>query len=78
VIEEWSRSQRRPGANWILTRVTNFGGRSTRRGNISVEVVRQRYSAFEDDDLKIPMGGNSVETHDLAGHEEDPPVAEDA
>lgn len=38
-------------------------------GAISVEVVRQRYGAFEDDDVKADMGGDSVETHDLAGRE---------
>jgi hypothetical protein len=42
-----------------------------------VEIVRQRYGAFEDDDLKAPMGGDSRETHDLAGHEEDPAFSED-
>jgi len=41
-------------------------------GQISVEVVRQRYGAFEDDDLKAPLGGDGLETHDLAGHESDP------
>jgi antitoxin PrlF len=47
-------------------------------GNLSVEIVRQRYGAFEDDDLKAPMGGDALETHDLAGHEEDPAFAEDS
>jgi len=47
-------------------------------GNLLVEVVRQRYGAFEDDDLKTPMGSDGLETHDLAGHEEDPAVSEDA
>lgn len=47
-------------------------------GDLSVEVVRQRYGAFEDDDLKAPMGGDGLETHDLAGHEEDPAFTEDA
>jgi len=47
-------------------------------GNLSVEVVKQRYGAFADDDMKAPMGGDSVETHDLAGNEEDPAFAEDA
>ena len=47
-------------------------------GNLSVEVVRQRYGAFEDDDLKAPIGGDGLETHDVAGHEEDPAFAEDA
>ena len=46
-------------------------------GDLSVEVVRQRYGAFEDDDLKAPMGGDSLETHDLAGHEEDQAFSED-
>ncbi|QSG12826.1 AbrB family transcriptional regulator [Halapricum desulfuricans] len=41
-------------------------------GNLSVEVVKQRYGAFEDDNLKAPMGGDGLETHDLAGHEADP------
>jgi len=41
-------------------------------GNLSVEVVKQRYGAFEDDDMKAPMGGDSLETHDLTGNEEDP------
>lgn len=47
-------------------------------GTLSVEVVHQRYGAFEDDDLKAPMGGKSLETHDLAGHEADPAFTEDA
>jgi antitoxin PrlF len=47
-------------------------------GNLSVEIVRQRYGAFEDDDLKAPMGGDALETHDLAGHEEDPAFGEDS
>ena len=47
-------------------------------GTLSVDVVRQRYGAFEDDDLKAPMGGDVLETHDLAGHEEDPAFTEDA
>ena len=40
--------------------------------NISVEVVKQRYGAFEDDNRKAPMGGDGLETHDLAGDEENP------
>lgn len=47
-------------------------------GDLSVEVVRQRYGAFEDDDLQASMGGDGLETHDLAGHEEDPAFTEDA
>jgi len=38
-------------------------------GDLSVEVVRQRYGAFEDDDLKADMGGDGLETHDLAGRD---------
>jgi len=46
-------------------------------GNLSVEVVKQRYGAF--DDFKgVPMGGDGPETHDLAGYEEDPAFSEDA
>jgi len=40
-------------------------------GTLSVEVIKQRYGAFDDDDLKAPMGGDGLETHDLAGYEED-------
>jgi len=40
--------------------------------NISVEVVKQRYGAFEDDHRKAPMGGDGLETHDLAGDDESP------
>lgn len=47
-------------------------------GNLSVEIVRQRYGAFDGDDLKAPMGGDGQETHDLAGHEEDSAFTEDA
>jgi len=47
-------------------------------GNLSVEVVKQRYGAFEDDDLKAPMGGDGKDTHDIAGYEEDPAFTEDA
>jgi AbrB family looped-hinge helix DNA binding protein len=46
-------------------------------GNLSVEIVRQRYGAFDGDDLKAPMGGDGLETHDLAGYEEDPAFTED-
>jgi len=46
-------------------------------GNLSVEVVKQRYGALEDDDMKAPMGGDSLETHDLTGNEEDPAFRED-
>ena len=48
------------------------------KGDLSVEVVRQRYGAFEDDDKKAPMGGDGLETHDIAGHEADTAFTEDA
>jgi antitoxin PrlF len=47
-------------------------------GDLTVTVVRQRYGAFDDDDLKAPMGGDGLETHDLAGHEDDPAFTEDS
>ncbi|MDL0135373.1 AbrB/MazE/SpoVT family DNA-binding domain-containing protein [Halobacterium salinarum] len=40
-------------------------------GNLSVEVVKQRYGAFDDFE-PVSMGGDGSETHDVAGHEEDP------
>ncbi|SNR37711.1 AbrB/MazE/SpoVT family DNA-binding domain-containing protein [Halorubrum vacuolatum] len=46
-------------------------------GTLTVKVVKQRYGAFEDDDMKAPMGGDSLETHDLTGNEEDPAFTED-
>lgn len=46
-------------------------------GNLSVEVVRQRYGAFDDFE-GVPMGGDGLETHDLAGYEEDPAFSEDS
>ena len=46
-------------------------------GTLSVEVVKQRYGAFEDDDMKAAMGGDSLGTHDLAGSEDDPALSED-
>jgi len=47
-------------------------------GTLSVEVVKQRYGAFDDDDLQAPMGGDGLETHDLAGYEQDPAFSEDS
>ena len=44
-------------------------------GNLSVEVVKQRYGAFDDFE-PVPMGGDGSETHDLAGHEDDPVFSE--
>jgi len=43
-------------------------------GALSVEVVKQRYGAFDDFE-PVPMGGGS-ENHDLAGHEDDPIFSE--
>jgi antitoxin PrlF len=47
-------------------------------GSVTVEIVRERYGAFEDDTMKADLGGDSDDTHDLAGNEEDPAFAEDA
>lgn len=44
-------------------------------GDLSVEVVRQRYGAFDDFE-PVPMGGDGLETHDLAGYEDDPAFSE--
>lgn len=44
--------------------------RTDEEGNLSVEVVKQRYGAFDDFE-PVAMGGGGSETHDLAGHEED-------
>lgn len=46
-------------------------------GGLRVEVVRQRHGAFENDDLKAPLGGDSLDTHDLAGYEHDREPPED-
>lgn len=39
-------------------------------GRLQVEVVHQRYGAFDDFE-PVSMGGDGLETHDLAGHESD-------
>jgi AbrB family looped-hinge helix DNA binding protein len=39
-------------------------------GDLSVEVIKQEYGAFDDFE-PVPMGGGGQETHDLAGHETD-------
>jgi antitoxin PrlF len=44
-------------------------------GTLSVEVVKQRYGAFDDFE-PVPMGGGGSDTHDLAGHEDDPAFSE--
>ena len=46
-------------------------------GTLSVEVVKQRYGAFDDFE-PVSMGGDGLETHDLAGYEDDPAFSEDA
>lgn len=40
-------------------------------GSLSVEVVKQRYGAFDDFE-PVSMGGDGGDTHDMAGHEDDP------
>lgn len=40
----------------------------TEDGELTVEVVRQRYGAFDDFEA-VPMSGDGLQTHDLAGHE---------
>lgn len=45
-------------------------------GTLSVEVVRQRYGAFADDDVKADLGDSSLDTHDLTGNEQDPAFSE--
>lgn len=45
-------------------------------GNLSVEVIKQRYGAFDDFE-PVPMEGDGLETHDLAGYEDDPAFSED-
>ena len=47
----------------------------TEGGELTVEVVRQRYGAFDDFEA-VPMGGDGLETHDLAGYEDDPAFSE--
>lgn len=49
--------------------------RTDDEGTLSVEVVKQRYGAF-DDFKPVPMGGGGSETHDVAGHEDDPAFSE--
>lgn len=49
--------------------------RTDEDGNLSVEVVKQRYGAFDDFE-PVSMGGGGSDTHDLAGHEEDPVFSE--
>lgn len=48
---------------------------NTDDGELSVEVLKQRYGAFDDFD-PVPMGSDGHETHDLAGHESDPAFSE--
>lgn len=46
-------------------------------GNLTVEVVRERYGTFEDFE-PVPMGGDGGDTHNLAGHGDDPAFREDS
>lgn len=46
-------------------------------GALSVEIVKQRYGAFDDFE-PVSMGGDSRETHDLAGYEDDEAFSENA
>jgi AbrB family looped-hinge helix DNA binding protein len=45
------------------------------KGNLAVEIVKQWYGSFDDFD-PVSMGGGGSETHDLAGHEDDPVFSE--
>ena len=40
-------------------------------GTLSVEIVKERRGAFDDFE-PVAMGGGGSETHDIAGHEDDP------
>ena len=44
-------------------------------GDLTVEVVKQRYGAFDDFE-PVAMGGGGSETPALAGHEGDPEFSE--
>lgn len=44
-------------------------------GTISIEVVKQRYGAFDDFE-PVSMGGDGSDTHDLARHEDGPESTE--
>ncbi|WP_135363949.1 AbrB/MazE/SpoVT family DNA-binding domain-containing protein [Halosimplex halophilum] len=46
-------------------------------GDLTVTVVKQRSGAFDDFEA-VSMGGDGLETHDLAGHEGDTAFSEDA
>ncbi len=45
-------------------------------GTLSVELIKQRYGAFDDFE-PVSMGGDGLETHDVAGHDADPAFSED-
>jgi len=44
-------------------------------GKLRVEVVKQRHGAFDEFE-PASMGGDGLETHDLAGKEDDPALSE--
>jgi len=46
-------------------------------GTLTVEIVRERYGAFEDFE-PVSMGGEGSDTHNLAGHGDDPAFTEDS
>ena len=45
-------------------------------GNLSVEVIKQRFGAFNDFQA-VSMGGDAQQTHDIAGYEENAVFSED-
>ncbi|MCL9814754.1 AbrB/MazE/SpoVT family DNA-binding domain-containing protein [Natranaeroarchaeum aerophilus] len=45
--------------------------------DLSVKIVRQRYGAFEDDDLQADFGSTDSGAHDVAGYDSDPSFGED-
>jgi len=46
-------------------------------GELVVEVVKQHHGAFEDFE-PVSMGGDGLDTHDLAGNESDPAFSEES
>lgn len=47
----------------------------TEEGTLTVQVLRERYEAFDDFEA-VSMGGGGLESHDAAGNEDDPVVSE--
>ena len=46
-------------------------------GDVGIVFDHEREGVFDDFE-PVPMGGDGLETHDLAGHEDDPALSEDA